>query len=449
MWLPGRRRKTVGVVTPPFDPTSIPGLQLLIRDALGMYQDTGGSTPATVAGDPVNLAKDQTSNHRDLSRSSSGFLLAAGIGSVLALRSKPVVTPAFTGGLGLASGAFAQSQPFTVAFVHRVWRCVNSACDVASDGLSAGTTAIAQDDLPQSYIYAGAVGCSDAHSHRSWGITLATVNGASSSVRRNGTVIGASTPGTGNLDGFTLAALGSNAGRGIDSVFHLVAVYSGLSGANISVLEAGLSSLYGIPLTPTTEQVICSGDSLTYGSLCADPNAESWPGQMQVDSRFQFAWDIHNLGVPGQLVQDVGGVYNAAVLFSDNSLFIKQVVVIELGINDLLQGGTAAATYGHLLTLIGLLQAAAFVVVVCTLTDAQNYSGAPADINTQRANYNASIISGAVAHSYTVADVAGVAAIGANGAGANSTYFQTDQLHLKPAGYALVYPVVATAVLAV
>ncbi len=68
---------TPNVTPPPFQPTDVAGLKLWLRPGVGIYQDTGATTPATADTDPVALWQDQSGqgNHFSTANSSERFQL--------------------------------------------------------------------------------------------------------------------------------------------------------------------------------------------------------------------------------------------------------------------------------------------------------------------------------------------------------------------------------------
>jgi lysophospholipase L1-like esterase len=122
----------------------------------------------------------------------------------------------------------------------------------------------------------------------------------------------------------------------------------------------------------------------------------------------------------------------------------KNIVVIWGGTNDLAGGATAAATFANLQTYVNARLAVGWSVVIVTCIDRGDVN-----INVPRAAYNALIAgaySGGAVPRVVIADAAANANIGANGASSNATFFRADKVHLQPAGYAIVAPLVATAV---
>lgn len=119
------------------------------------------------------------------------------------------------------------------------------------------------------------------------------------------------------------------------------------------------------------------------------------------------------------------------------------LLTIECGVNDYVQGNTAAQAYTGITNLVSAAKAAGYEVIVATLTDSCHIYLGGAE-TTFRAALNTSIKNGAASNGYTVADYAANANIGVDGASQNTTYFQTPEagcatggVHLTAAGVAI------------
>jgi len=124
---------------------------------------------------------------------------------------------------------------------------------------------------------------------------------------------------------------------------------------------------------------------------------------------------------------------------------LKNVCVAWGGTNDLVGGATAAATFANLQTYVTARLAVGWSVVVLTCIDRGDV-----DITVPRAAYNTLIrnaYGGGAVPKVALSDVAANANLGANGASANPTYFQADQVQLTPAGFAIVDADTAAAIL--
>jgi lysophospholipase L1-like esterase len=189
--------------------------------------------------------------------------------------------------------------------------------------------------------------------------------------------------------------------------------------------------------------VVHHGDSLTVGLNLSDLT-NNYPTQMSTASPFATGWANVNVGVSGQTV--IGMISTAPTVVDPvySASRLENFCAAWGGTNDIVNLGDSAATvFANLQTYINARLAVGWKVVVLTCIDRTGIN------ETTRAAYNALITStygGGAVPGVAVADVAANANIGANGAASNLTYFMSDGIHLTTAGYAIVAPVVATAI---
>lgn len=187
---------------------------------------------------------------------------------------------------------------------------------------------------------------------------------------------------------------------------------------------------------------VCHGDSLSLGFNLSDLS-QNYPSQIIATAPFQTQWATVNGGLAGQTVPQM---ITSALTVVD-PIFepgrVENVVCIWGGTNDIISGAAAATVFANLQTYVNARRAVGWKVVILTCIDRTTIN------ETTRAAYNALITStyggGAVA-GVAVADVASNANIGANGANTNLTYFMADGIHLTAAGYAIVAPLVSSAI---
>lgn len=131
-----------------------------------------------------------------------------------------------------------------------------------------------------------------------------------------------------------------------------------------------------------------------------------------------------------------------------NANNVANVNLIWGGTNDLALGAVSGATaYSRLVTYCGNRRAAGYKVVVLTCLSRSD-AAAPSGYNTERATLNGLIRANWATFSDAVADIATDGTIGFDGAELNTTYFQTDKVHLNSTGYGIVstyvYPALNT-----
>lgn len=192
------------------------------------------------------------------------------------------------------------------------------------------------------------------------------------------------------------------------------------------------------PTPPREGQLICYGDSLTAGYGVGDPIVDSWPGKV---ASLRPAALAKNYGVSGLLLGDLITWYPSRIhpLFGPTRL--RNVIGIQGGWNDLIAGQADPETIlSRWRCLVAMARSSGFQVIAQTMT-AGNLSVQPADAEASRQAINTAIRAGIPGpYGDAVADAGGDAILGDPANTGNATYWQSDQLHLTPAGYSLVAP---------
>lgn len=197
---------------------------------------------------------------------------------------------------------------------------------------------------------------------------------------------------------------------------------------------------------------ICDGTSLTRGNYVVTPpptlwgDWQSYPGQLQT----QLPCVVSNIAVDGATSTSLlASHFTSGVVINlyDDTRF--NVYNLEIGVNDLwayshLTYPTIATQLATLKTnviaIVSAAQAAGYAVVVATIFNSQ-YSGIPIqdDFNAAILNYNTWLLNGTLqaalpggSPNVYIADVAGDPLLFDP---SNSEFFQSDNLHLFPAGY--------------
>ncbi len=181
--------------------------------------------------------------------------------------------------------------------------------------------------------------------------------------------------------------------------------------------------------------VAYSGDSLTEGYLCTHP----YNYYITLPDYNGIAFTEYNLGVSGQTAEyalEYGQVDSYYSAWAG-----RNILVVWLGAADIvLYSTTAQQTFSYLEEFCRNRQRAGWKVIVCTMISSVDHD---ADKNT----YNALIRANWTNFADGLADIANdEPLLGADGAYANITYFNADQLHLSDTGTSLVAPVVQTAI---
>jgi lysophospholipase L1-like esterase len=185
-------------------------------------------------------------------------------------------------------------------------------------------------------------------------------------------------------------------------------------------------------------RVICEGDSRTIGQGVAA--ASSYPAQLKALLTSHPALGIQNFGVGGQGVSALAGYRTNRTAF--NAIDRRTVYIFWAGINDFFNSVTGATAYTNLKTHITAMHnlASAPKIIVCTELPASTVTGAK---ETERTNYNSSVVGAVGLDADTVVDLAGDARLQNT---ADLTYFNADGVHLSIAGYGVVAGLLQSAV---
>lgn len=206
--------------------------------------------------------------------------------------------------------------------------------------------------------------------------------------------------------------------------------------AHNSVVEPYLQSLS--PSNPSWVTFIkCVADSLTAG--LGATGFGNYPAQLQLYYDPAFV-GVRNYGVPSATIANA--VTNAPLIDGNWPTFVnRKIVCAWVGTNSLYFGVSAASTYSQYVAYCQARQLAGEKVVAFTILPRDD-AGTPPTFDADRLAVNALI----VANFTTFANVlANVAAIPQLSDPDNATYY-ADHVHLTNAGYALVAPVVKTAI---
>ena len=230
-----------------------------------------------------------------------------------------------------------------------------------------------------------------------------------------------------------------------------------LDGANIVIAENctqnPTSSLVGIRSSAagtrfddfavtgvSRRQVICDGDSLTFGT--GSTSGQNYPYQLEQLLPIAGDYVCFNLGISGTTIATM---ISGAVARVDKRICgwnTKNIVVCWGGINDLANGDDATTVYNNIVTYCQARQVAGWQVVVCTFP-ASSALTVGQEVNRQTVNTN-------IRNNYTtfadaLADLAANSHFDEQSDVADATYY-ADETHLKNAGYAIVAGLINTAI---
>lgn len=172
-------------------------------------------------------------------------------------------------------------------------------------------------------------------------------------------------------------------------------------------------SCTGGALGDTPSAFVADGNSITAGQGVATP----YTGLMALN----LLWNISNLGVPGETLTTM--IANApANVYPKLISKQKNIVVLEGGENDLVGGQTPTQVYNSMVTYCTNLKAAV-TGAKCLVWTVLSRVG----LDTQKNSVNALILADTT-HFDGVVNFTGTP-LGVDGGYANTTYFQSDQIH--------------------
>ena len=206
----------------------------------------------------------------------------------------------------------------------------------------------------------------------------------------------------------------------------------------------------------TTKQVICDGDSLTYGSPSYAnsygipvQNGLSWPWQLSRIAGDGAGWRLTNYAYPGVGVTGSGSptsrigwlpsMYDATQFTTGN------VYVLWIGSNDIVGGANATTEYANILSCHAAMRAAGFKTIAVSVIDRSDNTSAA---RIQRNALNAAMKAAGLSLCDAYVDLEATA-LGGDGAYSNATYYNASDsplIHLTKAGYEVVARSVMTAI---
>lgn len=414
------------------------------HDVSTLWQDTGKTTPASADGDPVRVIADKGPNGYDLVAPSDA---ARGTLKLNIVNGRPVVRfngtsqymdatiPAFSGSaLTFGYSAIYRGATGDVSSLLGSWEstgptdsifsadnCMIARFELQAKGFRGGSRvasgyhSIAQD-VPFGGMYVHDGTDSKMYGDKGLGNTVASSGAFAFNRVRVGAVMYTNSP----------------YWYGRYDLGEMVFMRQAATLLQATTFDTYLQRRLG---NWTTRQVICEGDSITYG---LGYTATSYPVQMQ--PLFAQSWVVSNLGTSGKTLATMTTEAATRVDPFYNANRTKNVVCIFGGINDAGAGTSAAAIYANMQAYVAARQAAGFQVVVFTLLPHPT----PA-IEAIRVAYN-TLLRADNAGADGIADVAADSRIGDPGDNLDTTYYDADTVHPNTAGYAIIAEIAKTAV---
>jgi len=220
-----------------------------------------------------------------------------------------------------------------------------------------------------------------------------------------------------NLTGHTWHAIGT--------VYEVVQYPSELSDANVELAIAALMNDHGIA-TPVGN-IVCDGDSIMAGHNIAGAATfavQNMNVSMQMANALQDH-EVYNVAVSGQTIGNLASNRSVFVDLRFNPNVVRNFYCVHVGTNDTAAGTAPATTYAAVAAHCSGLRAAGWKVIVTTQLprgDGQT---------TNRNTYNGLIRAGYQNFADGLVDLAADPLLDDN---TDTTYYDSDQIHLNTAG---------------
>jgi lysophospholipase L1-like esterase len=429
---------------------AIPGLKAYYKADAGLWQDTAGTTPAVANADPVGRWDDQSGNGYHLTQATAGNRPTLATNRFKGL---PAVNFLTASSQWLTNAAF----PWTQSKTSGAWVV---AAQIDSGCPASGFVTTTQDQLAVLCIDGGFFGYFNSAAAQTSNQVPVTNQGYVASLVYDGTQ---STPAaklrlfrnlsqqtltlnngvnaTTYAGGSTLymgrqAAGGYLTGRVVEAAF-----FSSLSDSDRVAATNYLGATY---FSRTTKDLLCVGDSRTYGAPSSTNNTLPLTGADSYPLHAQFLlgappWTMTNFGQNG--IQASTFVNFGAFKLQDDWA-AGQAAVAFGGTNDFyLAGATPTQVYGYLTAWVAKLHSYGFTHVFLgtqpwdTQTTTQTNIS---DLNT--------MIRGNAAGADGVIDFAADARFSSLAATSNTTYYAADGVHFTDTGYAALAGIAAPSV---
>jgi len=223
-------------------------------------------------------------------------------------------------------------------------------------------------------------------------------------------------------------------GSGFNGTAYRLRTYATqLSAGDVQTVSASIRNEVagrGVTVSPqtlvaATAQIHAIGDSITQGAGASTP----WPSLLSLTNQPTYA--VTNWGIYGVLLQEINGSEPNRVGRRCLTTSGPAIAVVFAGTNDMSSGFTAATTFGALASEIQTLKQAGCKVFVGTMISRAGQDAA-------KNSYDALILGQAKqVGADGVVDFAANPLLGADGANAGGTYFNTDHIHPTQAGQQL------------
>jgi len=187
-----------------------------------------------------------------------------------------------------------------------------------------------------------------------------------------------------------------------------------------------------VPITAATPQLHAIGDSITFGAGASTP----WPSLLTLTN--QPTYTTTNWGIYGILLQSLDGSEPNRVGQRCLTSYGPAIAIVFAGTNDMSSGFSPAVTFEAMEGEIQTLKQAGCRVFVGTMISRVGTDGSGNVMDSDKNAFDALVL-GQAKHvgADGVIDFAANPLLGADGANANTTYFNTDGIHPTQTGQQL------------
>lgn len=425
-------------------PADISGLGFYVKSDTGLFQDTGGTTPATSNTNPIGLWQDQSGNGYDLTQSTSGKRPTLELTSPY--KSKPAIKFVAASSQYLFNAAFNLTSNPTGGTWVIAWQTAATSSSQCIASPTGGSLAVLYDNqYPTFYRHAGAAQYGRFNSvHPHGRLLICRYNSAGSGdagklrmrsnrIDRTLTFPNAIT----GADGAFVVSAGLDVGRfwGADAnfldgrLFELAYYTRTLTDAECDDLDDYFAATY---FSQGAKSVHCIGDSLTEGyPITLD--TLSYPAKL--GTLLGSPWVVTNHGVRAYKIADLAATADAQIDADRDEWRARDVVIHQGGTNDFSLGRTVSEAIADMTDEVTDRKTTGFEVYVCTVPPRGDLTGGTtptaAGFESDRTAYNTAVRNGD-----TGADgIIDWAADSRLSNPANATYYYSgDLVHFEEAG---------------
>lgn len=441
---------TLQVFTPTLKYQFLPqvtGMQFDFNPELGMFQDTAMMIAAANDGDPIALFADRSISENHATQSTAGARgvrknnLANGHPGVRLSADDWYNIPALASISGQTGSIFAIIRRHSDDSIVSTQIVASSAADTASPAMGFGLRYKTDRFIPHLFKNVGKLVWGSTHIQSfitrlvSWissgSAYTFRVNGASDNIVADNSGNNGDWFSDFTRDNFTLGMTRNNSAdqffANLD-IIRIIGYSPALSDSDRDLVESTLASLYGLQIA--TQQIICEGDSLTFGHQIDDP----YPNQLE--RYLGNGWRVTNVATSGNTSADIISQRTAQVTPQYSASLTRNLVIVLIGTNDIVNGVALATIESNISSYCASLLSDGFEVRLCTLSNFPTDATFDATKHQKRNDLNSWLIANAPSLSSGSAIPIHLDPFVGDGSNTlDTTYWLQVGTHLTNAGY--------------